>query len=217
MPFEPYLELAVKQSPQNPAAEWLWRPETDIIGQEVKVRVGGEFVWPPTGIEISNIKRAVFIAGGVGINPLMSMLSSLAEQKEKAVDGKLGMKVVLLYSFRCGGVASIPAFEVLFLDRLSSIFQSLKEEMQVRLFFTTGIEGETVSAAMTELNSLVNMKIRWGRMNDDDLSEALGDVDERTNTVCYVCGVPPMTDWLVQTVRKAGGMEESRVFSEKWW
>lgn len=64
---KPYLELAVQKSPDNPPAAWLWQPVEDIIGRELMVRVGGSFVWPPPGVDIESITRAVFIAGGVGI------------------------------------------------------------------------------------------------------------------------------------------------------
>jgi len=63
----PYVELAVQQSPENPPAAWLWQPEEDILGAQVKVRVGGRFVWPPPRIDVQKIRRVVFIAGGVGI------------------------------------------------------------------------------------------------------------------------------------------------------
>lgn len=63
----PYFELAIQQSPENPPAAWLWQPEEDVLGEEVNVRVGGSFVWPPPGIDVQNIKRVVFVAGGVGI------------------------------------------------------------------------------------------------------------------------------------------------------
>jgi hypothetical protein len=63
----PFLELAVQRSPGNPPAAWLWQSPEAIIGKEVKVRVGGSFVWPPPNIDYATIKRAVFIAGGVGI------------------------------------------------------------------------------------------------------------------------------------------------------
>ena len=62
-----YVELAVQQSPENPPAAWLWQPEEDILGAQVKVRVGGRFVWPPPRIDVQKIRRVVFIAGGVGI------------------------------------------------------------------------------------------------------------------------------------------------------
>jgi hypothetical protein len=63
----PYFELAIQNSPNNPPAAWLWRPAEEIQGQEIKVRVGGSFVWPPPGLDVDKIKRVMFIAGGVGI------------------------------------------------------------------------------------------------------------------------------------------------------
>lgn len=46
----PYLELAVKASPDNAVAQWLWKPAGEILSSELRVRVGGSFVWPPPGI-----------------------------------------------------------------------------------------------------------------------------------------------------------------------
>jgi hypothetical protein len=65
------VELAVQSSPGNPSAAWLWRPKEEIIGKELNIRVGGSFVWPPTGIRISDVKNVVFIAGGVGIKSVL--------------------------------------------------------------------------------------------------------------------------------------------------
>jgi hypothetical protein len=59
--------LAVQKSPNNPPAAWLWQDQQTILGQELKVRVGGSFVWPPTGIDLNGIENVVFVAGGVGI------------------------------------------------------------------------------------------------------------------------------------------------------
>lgn len=63
----PYVELAVQKSPTNPSAAWLWRPKEEILGKDINIRVGGSFVWPPTGIDTQKIENVVFIAGGVGI------------------------------------------------------------------------------------------------------------------------------------------------------
>lgn len=69
-----YLELAVQRSPENPPAAWLWQEEGTILDKELRVRVGGSFVWPPPGINVrSSLRKAVFVAGGVGVNPLISM------------------------------------------------------------------------------------------------------------------------------------------------
>lgn len=86
----PGFELAVQLSPEgSPPAVWCWREPREIVGTEVRVRVGGEFVWPPSPAEmlpaekegfqvvgvgdaaeqmpIPRIRKAVFVAGGVGI------------------------------------------------------------------------------------------------------------------------------------------------------
>lgn len=63
-----YVELAVQYSPSNPAAAWFWQPSEQILNSHVKVRIGGGFVWPPSsGIPTDQIKKVVFVAGGVGI------------------------------------------------------------------------------------------------------------------------------------------------------
>lgn len=62
-----YLELAVQNSPRNLAAAWLWQQSDLIVDSELMVRVGGKFVWPPPNLEIHDIKKVVFVAGGVGI------------------------------------------------------------------------------------------------------------------------------------------------------
>jgi hypothetical protein len=73
----PYFELAIQKSPDNPPAAWLWKPVEEILGKEVNVRVGGGFVWPPPGLDMKKIKRAIFIAGGVGIKYVHSSLSDM--------------------------------------------------------------------------------------------------------------------------------------------
>lgn len=62
-----YVDLAVQESPQNPAAVWFFQSKPKILDSLLKVRVGGSFVWPPPGIPPSQVKRLVFVAGGVGI------------------------------------------------------------------------------------------------------------------------------------------------------
>lgn len=63
----PYVELAVQEAPSNPAGAWLWKPQDEILGRELSIRVGGSFVWPPEGIDIRHLKNVVLVAGGMGI------------------------------------------------------------------------------------------------------------------------------------------------------
>lgn len=72
-PREPCIELAVQYSSTNPPAAWLWRPESQILGTELSVRVGGSFVWPPPIRKtVESIRKVVFVAGGVGIKYVFS-------------------------------------------------------------------------------------------------------------------------------------------------
>lgn len=64
--LSPFLELAVQKSSNSPA-QWLSRPEEEILGQKLVVRVGGSFTWPPPKLDAGSIDRLVLIAGGVGI------------------------------------------------------------------------------------------------------------------------------------------------------
>jgi hypothetical protein len=43
----------------------------------VAVRVGGSFVYPPTGVDPSTIEKAIFVAGGVGIKYVVLFLRTI--------------------------------------------------------------------------------------------------------------------------------------------
>jgi ferredoxin-NADP reductase len=197
----------------NPPAAWLWQDPKTILGSDLQVRVGGSFVWPPS-LQESEITRVVFVAGGVGINPLMSIVSSLAAQKKEK--GKLAFHVKFLYTTRSFKLDANPS-EILFLERLVSVFDILGHEGQFELFLTSGqlkgekIESRTISVAGKQL------KVQTSRIHDTDLLDALGPVEERAGTICYICGVPTMTDEFVETAKNAKGIDERNVLFEKWW
>lgn len=214
------LELAVQKSPQNPAAAWLWRDSSsEIMRAELGVRVGGSFTWPPPGFDINagardekgdamrRLKRVVFVAGGVGIDPFMSMLSYIAQTKEVQGRQELGFEVVLLYTTKL-----IPETEgeILFLKRLRRVFENLGGEAEMRLFLT----GEGVDSDGGEGDGGT---VRRRRIEKSDLLDALGCVEDRQGTVCYVCGVPSMTDEFVEYMKGVEGMREENVLCERWW
>ncbi|RYP47077.1 hypothetical protein DL768_006804 [Monosporascus sp. mg162] len=213
----PYLELAVQKSPDNPPAAWLWRSGDDglaaapLLGEELRVRVGGSFVWPPPGINARALRKAVFVAGGVGVNPLMSMLSALAENP-----GSAPFEVEFLYSTRDPGRGHRKAERILFLDRIASIFAEGRLKGRLRLFLTGGDEAEgdiplSGAAGRGEVHFLGR------RMTADDVAAAVGA--DRRFAVVYVCGVPAMTDGFVRRLTDPAGlaMEPHRVLCEKWW
>ncbi|KAF2087715.1 hypothetical protein K490DRAFT_73636 [Saccharata proteae CBS 121410] len=203
----PYLELAIQKS-ANPPAKWIWRTESDILGTELLVRVGGSFTWPPTGIDAARISRVVLVAGGVGINPLMSMLSSMCDPNMRNA-GPVPHDVHLLYSSKA---PKQKTDQTLFLDRLVKLKtnngdSSGAPHVNVE-FFCTGGSGNLSSLPLNSHDR---------RMSDADVIAALGEESNRKSTVCYVCGPQAMTDYFVELVKKQAGMDPALVLCEKWW
>jgi len=59
------VSLAIQRT-DNPPSVWLWK--NDIAEQYIMIRVGGNFVFPPSNLpRLGDINYFQFIAGGVGI------------------------------------------------------------------------------------------------------------------------------------------------------
>ncbi|KAK3359342.1 hypothetical protein B0T25DRAFT_95309 [Lasiosphaeria hispida] len=208
-----YLELAIQRSSENPAAAWLWQDPALILGATLHVRVGGSFVWPPPVAAVSALRKVVFVAGGVGINPLMSMLSSLAES---LLPGALD--VHFLYSMRDPGPPRHVS-AMLFLGRIVGVFAKGMLRGGLRLFLTG--EGGHVPDGEQGVVSCAGADVVFQRrrISVGDVAAVLGP--DRESAVVYVCGVPTMTDHFVEklTSRSKGGlgMEADKVLFEKWW
>ncbi|KAF7913320.1 hypothetical protein BELL_0147g00050 [Botrytis elliptica] len=230
---------------------WLFQPSSEILGKGVAVRIGGSFTWPPSFWDekggkgyrkerVENGNRVVFIAGGMGINPLMSMISCIHaelgenERREgKKAQGKEGddetegsakedrcenLEVKFLYSTKVP--ASTPAEDereveeaVLFLDRLQEIFKE-REQWDLQLF-ATGSSHNTTKLLKTNAKS--NIEAHHRRISNKDIDLALGTMEERSRTIVYICGPPTMTDSMVSYIRNLPGIDPSRVLCEKWW
>ncbi|KAJ5496078.1 hypothetical protein N7539_001194 [Penicillium diatomitis] len=222
---EPFVELAVQEAQANPPAAWLWKPLEEILGKPLNIRVGGSFTWPPSVNEISAIKNVVMIAGGVGINPLISILAHLNNESSTSPP----LHVHLLYSSRLppGHTAAhksseSPSIEdlesqILFLPRIRSIIRSQQQARRLRvsldLFLTPASSSEQVSvespADLTEDGTKGPFRAVHGQDGKRDSRES----------VAYVCGPPQMTDTMVEMLEIIMGAEggKSRIFYEKWW
>jgi hypothetical protein len=222
-PDDPYIELAIQKSPTNPPAAYLWRPTAEILHNPISFRVGGTFVFPPSTLskhECEKINNVVFIAGGVGVNPIMSMLSAMDTHGVRYLDGKpafgrgenvggMRQRVRVLYSSK-----RVSKQKILFEERLKDIATRWEGSNDVDLEITLFETGDG-----KEEDDDGNVKHRKGRIAHEDLFKALGnekDVD-RERCVVYVCGVPQMTDEFVELLSKQKGMDERRVLCEKWW
>jgi ferredoxin-NADP reductase len=155
----------------------------------------------------------VFVAGGVGVNPVMSMLSAMHELGPGRVGGMVGCVRVLYTVRKTTG-------EVLFYRRIRAIAESCERDGKVDFKFVlheTGGEGmERVSDADGSMKS-ENVEHKSRRIEYGDLLDCLGPEEERKKTVVYVCGPPMMTDEFVGALGKVSGMENKRVLCEKWW
>lgn len=190
----PHIDLAIQQSTISPAAQWLWHSEEDIVGKELGVRVGGSFVWQR---ENESLRHVLFIAGGVGINPLVSMLRHV-----EATDTWTA-KVTFAYSVKTpeGG---LNADRVLFLNELMRLQDAAGGRLEVKLFMT-GSQEQAPDGFPA---------FSKGRMSTAALG---GWVEDAQQTMAYVCGPPEMTDEVVGALRESVGMAEERVLCEKWW
>ncbi|KAL2019620.1 hypothetical protein VTK56DRAFT_9435 [Thermocarpiscus australiensis] len=239
-PF-PYIELAVQASPSNPAAAYLFQPAPQLLHTPVTVRVGGSFVFPPPpslqedddddassssaaaaagSVGVHNqrrLRRVVLVAGGMGVNPLVSMLSWIAEQGP----GECDFEVRVLYSVRDpspgGGMLPRDAGGVLFLERIVRAFESGRVRGRVRLFLTGTASSSSGDGDDVVRCGGVDVPFLRRRMTVRDVEEAVGR--DKEAAVVYICGVPSMTDEFVQAlVSPEGlGMEKRRVLFEKWW
>ncbi|KAK4936307.1 hypothetical protein LTR10_022784 [Elasticomyces elasticus] len=214
---DPHIELAIQSSPGNPPAAYLWRPVPEIIDSTVTFRIGGNFAYPPLTLsreQCESIERVVFIAGGVGINPIMSMISAMNELGTKSKLGGMVKTVRVLYSARRERNEQGEGEEILFEKRLKDIAGKWKDDEDVDYTYTLF---ETGGGQAQEEKTAGNMTTRSRRINHSDLFEAIGPEDTRGNTVVYVCGLPTMTDEFVELLRKTPRLDEKRVLCEKWW
>ncbi|KAK4169067.1 oxidoreductase NAD-binding domain-containing protein 1 [Cladorrhinum sp. PSN259] len=241
-PFPPSdtIELAIQLPPSSlapsPPTAYLWQsPSSLLLNTPLKIRTGGSFTYPPP--PSVPFRRVIFIAGGMGINPLMSMLDYLhphivnaAAQEREGPDGAWleGTKgsVQVLYGVKEpeGGIQG-KVGEVLFLERIARCFDprgGRALQGGVRLFVTGGDGGgpEKEEENKTVSVSGIDVPIVGRRIGMDDIRAVIGDHHtNKDQTVVYVCGPPKMTDELVEglTSPEGLGMAAERVFYEKWW
>lgn len=121
--------------------------------------------------------------------------------------------VQLLYATKG---SSLNIKEVLFANRILSIASEYSASRLQAQFFLTTAPGakETAPKEKADLNNVLS---KTGRITRQDIEDALGDVEDRKDTVCYICGPRQMTDELVEMVSKMEGMNTERVLCEKWW
>ncbi|KAL4913392.1 hypothetical protein BDW62DRAFT_214284 [Aspergillus aurantiobrunneus] len=219
---EPYVELAVQNAPSNPASAWLWRPKEEILGKELSIRVGGSFVWPPSGVKLEEIRNVVFVAGGVGINPLISMLSHLNNNDESTGLFHPSLNIHVLYSSKLPDAMTPESGldQILFLPRLREIVRSQSQFRRLRITINLFLSCIHDQSSPLLLQPPEDLTIYPRRINQEDLCRTVSGADVKfapSETVCYVCGPPQMTDEVVNTITDLLNGQKDRIFFEKWW
>ncbi len=150
-------------------------------GDSVKIRGPyGGFV-----LDIAGSSDVVFLAGGIGVTPFMSMVSYATSVQSQT-------KITMFYS--CQTQDDVP-----FLDELKHL------ELQnpnLRVVFVVG-SGET--------NKLAGLSVVSGRLTPDVLDGVLDN--EYNGRTFYTCGPPPYMNAMVKTLRSKG-VQRSRIITE---
>ncbi|KAL4933874.1 FAD-dependent oxidoreductase [Aspergillus undulatus] len=223
-PREPYIELAVQHAPSNPASAWLWRPVGEILGKELSIRIGGSFVWPPAGIRLESLRNVVFVAGGVGINPIISMLSHLNNNDESTGLYHPSLNIHILYSSKLPDASSpeLALDQILFLRRLREVLRAQSQFRRLRITLDLFLTNLHDQSSLLLQQPPKDIDIHPRRINRDDLSRTVSGTGTDvkfapSETVCYICGPPQMADEVVDTVTGLLDGQKERVFYEKWW
>lgn len=195
------LELAVKYS-KHPPAKWVHTQcrSGDVVG----MKVGGDFFFDPIRFSTSLFTESaspppsvLLVAGGVGINPILSILEEFsANVKNQTINPQ--SRATLLYS-------ASTREELLFRDRIDAIAESTSGVSV--LYFVTK-EGNS---------SFVDPRFALRRIDQADLGSAFSrDSSNCSNFESFICGPPTMIDWLVSSFKQLGVAQE-KVHYEKWW
>ena len=209
----PLLDLAVKASAHPPAA---WCTSSAKVGDRVAIQVGGKLV-------LREAEAALFVAGGVGISPLYSMLRAWCLRTGTH------SRAALLFAARSRA-------ERLFATQLEELARQHPERLRVSIYTTREPPQPAAVAAGPGIVGGAQ-----GRIGETDLETALrwlgceaNSVLERravpwqdtkarqpgtaalatAATAAYVCGPASMTDDTIGTLKRMG---VPHVYTEQWW
>jgi ferredoxin-NADP reductase len=183
----PAFDLAIKAG-RSPPAAWAHSPAVRP-GALVGVRVGGAF-----SVDVLRgggggyrVRRVVFIAGGVGINPLYAMLLDLAAAR--AAGGEGVPRAALLASARAPD-------ELLFRRELEALAAAAPRGALAVDFRVTRGAGAAA------------------RIGAADVAAAVGEAP--ADAAVVICGPPAMADAVAAAARTAG-VPAGNVILERWW
>lgn len=178
------LELIVRQA-RHPPAAWV-HSKACAVGAEVDLRVGGVFTLSHCGLVARGgytCSNVILVGGGVGLNPLYSMLLEMASDAHSGEDTTVPKMVNVVYSVKTQEDAVL-------LQRLEALSSGpMKGRMRVTVCLTGG-DGE--GAASKLMAGAAPVQYRRGRVDQTLFAELL-DGHPPLETRSLVCGPKGMT------------------------
>lgn len=186
------LELAVKYG-KFPTTHWL---HTSCRGgEEVQIRVGGDFYYDPQPNTTEATADLLLVGGGVGINPMVSILCEYSDLMHAQHQNISPGKVILLYSAK--------TVDELVFKETFTLLEKEHPTLTCQYFVTRLQEKITVP------------NIKHSRIEEADVVSSIKKL-QSGNTLCYICGPSDMTDdvtnWLIKL-----GINTDYIRYEKWW
>ncbi|KAM4688706.1 oxidoreductase NAD-binding domain-containing protein 1 isoform 1-T2 [Discoglossus pictus] len=190
---EGVLELAVKYNLHPPA---YWIHTQCSLGSEVALRVGGEFFFDPQPSDLP--VDLVLLAGGVGINPLFSILLHVADLHKTWETTGQGCQTGSVKLYYCAKNTS----ELLFKENILSLVNNFPGKITCSFHVT-----QQSSPICSELQPFITE----GRISENDLAKSVS-----SDHLCYICGPPPMIESMCKQL-EALHVPREQIYFEKWW
>eukprot|EP00040_Diaphanoeca_grandis_P034140 m.210402 g.210402 ORF g.210402 m.210402 type:complete len:355 (-) comp33075_c1_seq2:89-1153(-) len=196
-PSKTMVQLAVKFSDHPPAK---WMHQKIEVGSRLGIRVGGDTVL----IEEPEAP-AIFIAGGIGVAPLHSMLQERLAWLGDAPP--VTTPTLLLYSVRV-------TEDLLFIDSISDLAR-VNPNFNVRIFLSGHAASDILDTVVHHGFPLIP-----GRISESSLAEAVTGcgIDQLpVEPRAYLCGPPNMVEGVKASLLSIEAIPEDRIHYERWW
>ncbi|XP_076006187.1 oxidoreductase NAD-binding domain-containing protein 1 isoform X2 [Genypterus blacodes] len=192
---EGVVELAVKYA-KHPPAHWI---HTECaVGSQVAMRVGGDFFFDPSSSDPS--VDLLLVAGGVGINPLYSILLHAADLL-RLNHASEGQQYHIGSAHLCYSAKS--TLQLLFKSTIMEACRMFPDKLTCDLH---------VTQQSTDTDPQLQPFLKSGRITE----AALRPHVDPQRTLCYLCGPPPMIEAASKTLMGLG-LAQDRILFEKWW
>ncbi|XP_026156415.1 oxidoreductase NAD-binding domain-containing protein 1 [Mastacembelus armatus] len=192
---EGVVELAIKYT-KHPPAHWVHTACT--VGCRVAMRVGGDFFFDPSPSDPS--VDLLLVAGGVGINPLYSILLHTTDLLHVS-GASSGRDFSIGSAHLCYSAKNTQ--ELLFKNSIIEVCQEFPDKFSCDFH---------VTQQNTDVDPHLEPFVNRGRITEEELQAHVNP----QRTLCYLCGPPPMIEAVSKTLWDLG-LPKDRILFEKWW